>query len=203
MMGASLARLWGRAGHEVRLSSRHPEDLRAKVDTMEGAVEIASVAEAIEASEVIVLAVPFVAIVEIAETYGAAFQGKVVLDPSNPFHQRDGDLAHRVKHSGQGSGAFVGERLPGARLVKAFNTVFWKTLNFEAHRDGERVGVPLASDDEGALEVAERLVRDAGFEPVRIGGLADAIRLDPGSKVWNSGFTAAEIRAALGLDEPE
>ncbi len=71
--------------------------------------------------------------------------------------------------AGEGAGVPVARLLPGARLVRAFNSVYFKTLETEAHRAGDRVGIPLAGDDAAALDAAARLVRDAGFEPVVVG----------------------------------
>ena len=200
MVGANLGALWSRAGHEILLSSRHPEKLANKVAEMKGEARAVTVEEAMREGEVILLAVPFAAVVELGEAFAQTVEGKVLLDAGNIFRQRDGDLALRIKHDGRGSGRFAADCFPGAMLVKTFNTIFWKTLVMESHRDGARVGVPLASDFEGAFEVAELLVRDAGFEPLRVGNLDVGARLDPGSEVWNSEFTVTQVRAALELE---
>ena len=99
---------------------------------------------------------------------------------------------------GTGSGLGTQAHLPGSRVVRAFNTVYYKTLEKEAHRAGDQVGIPLAGDDGAALEIAAGLVRDAGFDPVIVGGLAEAGRFDVGTAVYNSGKSGAEVRAALG-----
>ena len=72
-------------------------------------------------------------------------------------------------------------------------------LRGQAHREGERVGIPLASDDEAALEIAARLVQDAGFEPVVVGGLARAREFDIGTAVYARALTARDLRQSLGL----
>ncbi len=95
-------------------------------------------------------------------------------------------------------GAWAAEQFPGARWVKAFNTVYFKTLENEAHRDGDRVGIPLASDDRAALDVAAQLVRDAGFDPVIVGPLARGKDFEPGTKTYNTGMSGPEVRKALG-----
>jgi 8-hydroxy-5-deazaflavin:NADPH oxidoreductase len=69
----------------------------------------------------------------------------------------------------------------------------------DAHRAGERIGVPLASDDGAAMEVAARLVRDAGFEPVVVGGLDKAKTFDVGSPVFGKAMSAKQLREALKL----
>jgi 8-hydroxy-5-deazaflavin:NADPH oxidoreductase len=87
---------------------------------------------------------------------------------------------------------------PTSRWVKAFNTVYYKTLASEAHREGDRVGIPLASDDPGALETAAALVRDAGFDPVVIGPLAGGKEFEPDTPPYNSGMSGAQLRQLFG-----
>ncbi|HYG70473.1 MAG TPA: NADP oxidoreductase, partial [Anaeromyxobacteraceae bacterium] len=157
--------------------------------------------EAAAFGEVVQLAVPFGALAELGPRILPAIAGKVVLDAGNPFPHRDGVAAAEAIRDGRGSGRWTAKHLPGARLVKAFNTIFWQMLQTEAHRAGDRLGVPLASDDAGALEVAARLVRDAGFEPVVVGGLDRAKDFDPESPVWNRGMTARALRHHFGLPE--
>jgi hypothetical protein len=89
--------------------------------------------------------------------------------------------------------------LPGVRLVRAFNTIPASVLRSEAHRAGERIAVPLAADDREALEIAARLVREAGFEPVVVGPLARAKDFDAGTPVFGRGLTARELRQSLGI----
>jgi predicted dinucleotide-binding enzyme len=89
--------------------------------------------------------------------------------------------------------------LPRARLVRAFSTVMWTTLGREAHRAGDRIGIPLAGDDPQALALTSRLVTDVGFDPVIVGSLSEAKRFDPGTRVFDSNMSGREVRAALGL----
>ena len=87
---------------------------------------------------------------------------------------------------------------PGARWVKAFNTVYFKVLASEAHRKGDQIGIPLAGDDPEAVKVAARLVRDAGFDPVIVGKLARGKAFEPDTRPYNSGMTGPELRNILG-----
>ncbi len=86
----------------------------------------------------------------------AARLGQGVLDSANPYPGRDGDFARAAIAAGEGAGVPVARLLPGTRLVRAFNSVYFKTLQTEAHRAGDRVGIPLASDDAAALDAAAR-----------------------------------------------
>ena len=87
---------------------------------------------------------------------------------------------------------------PGARWVKAFNTVNYKTLQSEAHRRGDRVGIPLAGDDPDALGTAARLVRDAGFDPVIVGSLAKGTSFEPDTPPYNTGMSGPALRSLFG-----
>jgi hypothetical protein len=98
----------------------------------------------------------------------------------------------------KGTGVVDPTYLPGTRLVRAFNQVNSVKLVSEAHRTGEKIGVPLAADDKAALAIARQLVIDAGFDPVVVGGLATAKNFDPGSPAYHT-MTARELRQTLGL----
>jgi 8-hydroxy-5-deazaflavin:NADPH oxidoreductase len=199
MMGSTLGLHWARAGHRVCFSSRHPERLAPLVERVGPNATAGTVEEAAGFGEVIFLGVPFGALPELATRVAPLAAGKVVLDAGNPFPARDGAIAREVVAARRGSGAYTAARLPGARVVKAFNTVYFKALETEAHRAGEQIGVPLASDDDEAMRVAAGLVRDAGFAPVVVGPLELAKRFDVGSAVWNSNLGAAEVAKALGV----
>jgi 8-hydroxy-5-deazaflavin:NADPH oxidoreductase len=99
----------------------------------------------------------------------------------------------------KGTGVASAEFLPGTRLVRAFNAINYNDLKSEAHRTPPRVAIPLAGDDKEALAVAERLVRDAGFDPVVVGPLSRAREFDVGTKVYTRLLTAAQLRKELSL----
>ncbi len=197
MIGGTLAKLWLAAGHEVRFGARDPERTRRKAPSIDSRAGVGGLEETARWAEALLLAIPLHATPAVGAAIAAAAAGKLVLDAGNAIPNRDGAAAAEAARLG--TGAWVASHLPGAHVVKAFNTVYFKTIASEAHRKGERVGVPIVGDDEAALALAERLVRDAGLEPVRVGKLADAGRIDYGSPVWNSGMTAEAIRRALGV----
>lgn len=199
MMGSTLGTLWAARGHDVLYSSRHPEQL-ADVVAQTPRARAATVEEAARDGDAVFLGVPYAAMPELAKTLAPLLAGKLVLDAGNIIPGRDGALAEAVKASGKGSGGWTQSLLPGAKVVKAFNTVHFRNLASEAHRDGARIAVPLAGDDAGALEQAAALVKDAGQEPVVLpGGVAASARIDFGSPVWNTNLTADALRKTLGL----
>lgn len=196
-IGGTLGELWVKAGYEVLLSSRHPDQLKPLAARLGPRARAGFPREAATFGEVVLISVPYGALPQVGRDYAAELRGKVVLETGNPFPGRDGDMA--IPARDKGTGVASAEFLPGVRLVRAFNTIPYYDLRSEAHRKGERVAVPLASDDQAALEIASRLVEDAGFEPVVVGPLARAHEFDVGSAVFAQALTAHELRRALGI----
>ena len=199
MIGGTVGGLWAKAGHPVRFATRHPQSLGPLVADAGPNASAGSPEEAARFGEVVFCSVPYGAWPSLALAIAPLVTGKVVLDSANPYPRRDGDFARQAIAAGEGAGVPVARLLPGALLVRAFNSVYFKTLQTEAHRAGDRVGIPLAGDDPAALDIAARLVRDAGFEPVVVGPLASARFFDPGTPVYNTGMSGADVARALGV----
>jgi len=200
MIGSTLATLFVDAGHEVRLASRHPDQLRLLIDQLGRRASAGTPAEAAAYGDVIVLTVPLGAVPELARSLAPLLKGKIVLDTGNAYERRDGAPAREAADDPQGSAAWAAAMFPGSRWVKAFNTVYYKTLQHEAHRRGERVGIPLASDDREALETAQQLVRQAGFEPVVVGPLARGKEFEPDTPPYNTGMSGQDLRNFWGQE---
>jgi predicted dinucleotide-binding enzyme len=152
-------------------------------------------ADAATFGEVVMLTVPLKAIPDLAAGLAPLLAGKIVLDTGNAYERRDGATAREASAHAQGSAGWAAAMFPGSRWVKVFNTVYFKTLLTEAHRNGDRLGVPLASDDRDALETAARLVRDAGFDPVIVGSLARGKEFEPDTPPYNAGMSGEQLRA--------
>ncbi len=196
-IGGTLAGLWVKAGHEVLVSSRHPEQLQELARSLGPRARAGTPREAAAFGDVVLVSVPYGALPQVGRDLAKELAGKVVLDTGNPYPERDGEMAVEARR--KGTGAASAEYLPGVRLVRAFNAISFRNLRSEAHRAGEPVAIPIAGDDEGALGVAARLVRDAGFEPVVVGPLSSARLFDVGTPVYTQVLTARELRARLGL----
>ncbi|NMF96210.1 NAD(P)-binding domain-containing protein [Aromatoleum toluolicum] len=196
-IGGALAELWAKAGYELLISSRHPDDLKPLAARLGAHVRVGTPREAAEFGDVVLIAVPYGALPQVGRDFAGLMARKVVLETGNPRPERDGPMARPALD--RGTGVASAEYLPGVRLVRAFTSVPYLALRSEAHRSGERVGVPLAADDRDALAVAARLVEDAGFEPVPVGGLERAKDFDVGSPVFGRALTARELRQALGV----
>lgn len=196
--GGALGTLFVKAGHPVIFSSRHPGQLKDFAIALGPLASAGTVAEAIAAGDVVLLVVPYGAVPEIGKEHGAALAAKaLVIDVSNPIARRDGDeIAKWVEQQG-GAGLATAKALPGAHLVRAFNAIGFATLPELAHRPGgpakEPTGVPIAGDDQDALALAARLIKEIGFEPVVVGGLAMGKYLNVGTPLAGA-HTPEEIR---------
>jgi 8-hydroxy-5-deazaflavin:NADPH oxidoreductase len=196
-IGSALARHWAAAGHELVISSRHPDELRALATELGPNVKVGTPREAATFGTVIMLAVPYGATPQVGRDLAAELEGKIVLDAGNPYPSRDGDMAVRDRR--RGTGVASSEYLPGTRLVRAFNAINSGPLLRDGFRKPERLGIPLAANDPEAMRVAAQLVSDAGFDPVPVGDLSRAREFDYGTPVYVRGMTARELRRALAL----
>ena len=196
-IGGTLAKLWVAAGNEVLISSRHPEELRPLAQSLGPKARVGTPREAVLFGDVVLVSVPYGALPQIGQDLKTELAGKIVLDTGNPYPQRDGDMATEARSVG--TGVASPRYLPGVRLVRAFNAINSGDLASKAHRHGEPIAIPLAGDDPEALTVAQRLVRDAGFEPVVVGSLSRAREFDVGTPVYTRLMTAPQLRQALGL----
>src|SRR5213593_3297030 len=198
MIGSTLAKLWVDAGHDVRVSSRHPEALQPLITQLGTRASAGTSVDAATFGEVVLLTVPLKAVPDLARDLAPSLSGKIVLDTGNAYERRDGPAARQASAHPQGSAGWAAAMFPGSRWVKAFNTVYFKTLETEAHRKGERIGIPLASDDPEALETAAGLVRDAGFDPVIVGSLARGKEFEPDTPPYNTGTSGQQLRTLFG-----
>ena len=196
-VGGTVGALWVKAGHEVMFSSLDIEHDRKLAASIGAGARAVTPKEAAAFGEVLFFAVPYAALPGLGRDLAAEIRGKIVLDASNPIPGRDGDMAKEAL--ARGTGAASPQFLPGARIVRGYNEVGYNRMRDDAHRAGERLGIPLAADDAQALKTAVRLVQDAGHEPVVVGGLARAREFDYGTPVFGRPMTAAELRKALGL----
>ena len=196
-VGGTIGGLWVKAGYEVMFSAREIGEVKALVAGLGPGARAGTPREAAAFGEAVLISVPYSALPQIGRDYAAELKGKAGLDTCNPIQGRDGDMA--VAARAKGTGIASVEFLPGVRLVRAFNCVGYTSMRSEAHRAGERLAIPLAADDAAALEIAIRLVRDAGFEPVVVGALARAKEFDVGTPVFGRALTARELRKVLGI----
>ena len=196
-IGSTIGGLWVKAGHEVMFSDRDPEQVKRAIDGLGPRARAGSVAEAVAFGDAVLIAVPYMALPAIRDQVGAQLKGKVVIDPNNPVPTRDGDMAVPARE--KGAGVSTAALLPGAHIVRSFNSWGYSTMAREANRPAPRMALPVAADDPAALKLGMQLVSDAGFDPVNAGSLAASKAFDLGSAVSGRILTAPELRQALQL----
>jgi 8-hydroxy-5-deazaflavin:NADPH oxidoreductase len=189
-VGGAIGAVWVKAGHEVMFSSRSIEHDKALAAKLGDGARAGTPREAAAFGEVVMIAVPYGSLPDVGKDLGELIKGKVVIDTCNPIPRRDGEIAEWARK--QGAGLASAELLPGARLVRAFNAIGAGRMG-SAHEDPGRIGMPIAGDDAQAIAVASRLIREIGYEPVLIGGLAMGKYLMPGTPLSGE-RTADEIR---------
>ena len=189
-VGSAIGAVWVKAGHEVMFSSRNIEHDKALAAQLGAGARAGTPREAAAFGEVVMVSVPYGALPDLGKELKDLIKGKVVIDTCNPFPGRDGEVATWARE--KGAGLASAELLPGARLVRAFNAIGAASMG-SAHQAPGRVGMPIAADDAMAVEVASRLIREIGYEPVLIGGLAKGKYLMPGT-VLSGERSAEEIR---------
>ncbi len=158
-VGTALGRGLSRAGHDIRFGHRDPGE---------------PVREAAEWGETIILAVPFPAVNDVVRVVGSAPDGKILIDVTNAIDETMG-LAIGFTTS---AAEELQKKLPRARVIKAFNTVFAQNQS-SGRLGGEQLTAFIAGDDAGAKQIAMQLARDIGFDPVDVGPLKSARYLEP------------------------
>ena len=138
-----------------------------------------SVDEAVDRADVLVLAVWFDSFKELITQYGERLSGKVIVDPTNPTGPDGHGGFRKIIGEQESSGQILAGLLPaGARLVKAFGTLSAGTLAAAARQEPDRAVEFYAADDDAAGDLVAGLIRAGGYEPVRVGGLDQSIRIE-------------------------
>jgi 8-hydroxy-5-deazaflavin:NADPH oxidoreductase len=194
-IGSTVGTLWVKAGHQVLFSSRNPENLKQLVDGLGPLARAGTVREALTFGDAALIAVPYGAYPQIGRDYAEELAGKIVLDAGNAVPSRDGEISKEARELG--IGLTSAKYLPKARIVRAFNTLNYSVLASNAHRQGERMAIPIAGDDKEALALASILIRDAGFDPVIIGSLQSAKLFAQGGPLYGQQITAKEMQLRL------
>jgi hypothetical protein len=196
-VGGAIGAAWVKAGHEVMFSSRTIDNDKALAARLGPNARAGTPREAAAFGDVVMISVPYRALPEVGKDLAALIKGKVVIDTCNPFVSRDGEIATWARE--KGAGLASAELLPGARIVRAFNAIGAARMG-AAHQEPGRIGMPIAGDDAAAIEVASRLIRDMGYEPVLIGGLAKGKHLVPGTPLAGERTPDEIRRIAATLD---
>ena len=199
-IGGTVGSFWVKAGHQVFFSSLNPDELKPMVAELGSRAQAGTTAQAVAFGDVVLLAVPYRAIPQVGRDFSAALKGKILIDTCNATPARDGeDLVTQSKQ--KGIGVLTASFFPGVRVVRGFNSMGAGVLRTNANRAGDKMPIPIASDDAEAAKIAARLVRDAGFDPVMAGPLARAADFSMGTPGYGQHANAAALRKVLGVSE--
>jgi 8-hydroxy-5-deazaflavin:NADPH oxidoreductase len=196
-IGGNIARLLAGAGHEVCVSfSREPAKLSELAQSIGDRASTGEVRDAVGFGDVVVVSVPWTAVDTALEQAGS-LAGKIVIDTTNPF----GKSGWESMPQGETSAQYNQERMPGARVVKAFNTLTSGFQASAASRPPERRAVLfMCGDDADAKATVAHLIEDVGFVPGDLGGLADSAPMEaprrPGA-LYGEEYRAEDARAAI------
>jgi 8-hydroxy-5-deazaflavin:NADPH oxidoreductase len=183
-IGGTLATLFTRAGHEVALAnSRGPETLAGTIAELGPRAHAGTVSDAAGFGDLVVVAVPQK---EYSSLPASPFLGKIVVDANNYYPARDGDVAE-LQSKSTTSSELLARHLPGARVVKAFNTIYYEHLRDRGRTDApaaERYAIPIAGDDAAAKAALTGLIDEIGFTAVDTGSLADSWKQEPDTPVY-------------------
>jgi predicted dinucleotide-binding enzyme len=178
-IGGRLAANFAAGGQDFLLAGRDQEAARKIAADLDGHAAVVSIDQAVGRAGVLVFAVWPDAFKELIAEYGGRLAGKVIVDPSNPVGPDGAGGYRKVIGAQESSGQILAGLLPaGARLVKAFGTLSAPTLSAAAWREPERAVLFYAADDAAAGDLVAELIRAGGFDPVRVGGLDQSIRIE-------------------------
>ena len=204
-IGGAVARHLVAGGESVVLAATDQSQVEALAGELGPLARAASVEDAIADGDAVVFAVWLDTMRELIPQHARLLEGKVVVDPSNPIGFDESGQPFRTLPEGQSAGSVVAALLPaGAHYVKAFGTLGADALAAGAHREPRRAVLFYATDDDTAAATIERLVRAAGFDPLKAGGVADAGRIEvPGGDLYQQGLNGQlvdldQARAMLG-----
>ncbi len=199
-IGSAIARQLASGGETLRLSSADQESARTLAAQIgHGAVAAAGNRDALRGADAVVLALRFTVLKGVIDEIASSLRDKLVVVPSNPLSADAQGHVSRLLPEGQSSGRVVAGWLPaGARLAMAFGTMSAGLLESSGHRSPEPAVLFYATDDGRAGEEVERLIRAAGFEPVKAGGIEESSRLEVGGDLHDLVVGPAEARSLIG-----
>jgi predicted dinucleotide-binding enzyme len=190
-IGSSLARLLSNAGYPVMISnSRGPESLQDLVHELGNGVQAGTAEDAAHFGEVVIEAIPFK---HIRSLPVSALTGKILVTAANYYPNRDGE----IDLNGKTHSELVAEVVPEARVIKAFNTIYYVHLQTQGDTSkplAERRAIFMAGNDAEAKTVVRSLIEAIGFGAVDTGTLANSSVQQPGADIYNQDLTVDEVQ---------
>ncbi len=189
-IGSTLARDLVAGGEPVALAAKEEANAESLANELGPLARAASVEDAIAAADAVVFAVWLDTTKELIARHARLLEGKVVVDPSNPLGFDENGQMIRTLPDDQSAGAIVASLLPAsAHYVKAFGTLAGDSFTSSANREPRRAVLFYATDDDAAATTIERLIHAAGFDPLKVGGVGAARRIEmPGGDLHQFGL---------------
>tara|TARA_R110000868_G_scaffold297087_1_gene557408 strand:+ start:335 stop:952 length:618 start_codon:yes stop_codon:yes gene_type:complete len=195
-IGGNLGKHWVKAGHNVLFSSRHPVELNTLVKEAGTNAKAMSVKDTFEANaDVYLLAMPFKAIDKLAELYAGEYGKKVIIDATNPYPERDGEMAQEVRDANYNASEYTAMKFGTAKTVKAFNTIRAEHLRDWAFRNVDKLTIPYAAQDQESRDVAKQLIEDIGFDALYIGNLTATRIMDPDQAIYGKSLERKDLKS--------
>lgn len=178
-IGSAVAANFVKGNRPVIIADRTFDKASSLAQQLGSLVQAAEIPAAIQGSDIIVLAIYFDSIKEFLKQFADKLEGKIIIDPSNPIAPAEGGGFKKIIDENQSSGEILSHQLPnGAKLAKALGTLGAATLANAAFQEPEKAVQFYATDDISINSVIEELIRDNGFEPIRVGGVDQSIRIE-------------------------
>lgn len=198
-IGGNAAKLFAKAGHEIAIAnSRSPETLAGLIAEIGGNARAVTAEEAANFGEIVFVSIPLGKIGEL-ETNG--FEGKIVIDSNNYYPDRDGQIAE-LDSDEKTSSELLAEHLKGAKIVKAFNTIWFEHLKTQGNTElpiEQRRVIFVAGDDKEAKKTVANLIEEIGFAAYDTGNLREGGKnQQPNTAIYNRNLTISEASAILG-----
>jgi 8-hydroxy-5-deazaflavin:NADPH oxidoreductase len=207
-LGGAVARHLVAGDEPVVLAAQDAEHAVALAQELGRRAEAALVEDALEVADAVVLALWLDQLKKFIPEHAHLLENKVVIDPTNPLGFDENGQMIRTLPDDQSSGSIVAGLLPAStHYVKAFGTLAADSLASSANREPQRVALFYATDDDIAAGTVEQLITSAGFDPVKAGGIAAALRIEmPGGDLHQMGLDGQlldveQARAALATSE--
>ncbi|MFZ0250125.1 MAG: NAD(P)-binding domain-containing protein [Acidimicrobiales bacterium] len=198
-IGSAIARRLATGGETLRLSSADKDSARRLAAGIDGAPTVAADnLDALQGADAVVLALRFTVLEGVIREIAASLADTLVVVPSNPFTLDAQGKVSRVLPEGQSSGTVVAGWLPaGAPLAMAFGSMSADLFESSANRSPELAALFYAADEDRAGERVARLIRTAGFDPVRVGGVDQSSRLEVGGDLHDLVVNSADAQVVV------
>jgi predicted dinucleotide-binding enzyme len=178
-IGAALVTNFVKGNRSVIIADKTFEKATNLSQQLGNLAQPATIAEAIKQADIVVLAIYFDPIKEFFKTYASELEGKIIVDPSNPIAPDEKGGFKKIIGSEESSGQILSTLLPnGAKLAKALGTLGAASLGSASFQIPEKAVEFYATDDSSINSEIEDLIRDNGFEPLRIGAINQSIRIE-------------------------